>query len=257
MPQKLLDQANVGRLLESFNRISFHTLQFADHVRSQQPGRYKEIEAEYGPGGRGSGRSYSSLTFVAKSLAMYVRNWSRKSAFPELRFTGYVLAPTGYGSPKIASWSCPSGSSTNDQLSKDVLTIVGDVRLRAAAKKRLVDARLGQGKYRDELIALWKGCPLTKCSDVRVLVASHIKPWSESTRPEQLDRFNGILLTPNADRLFDRGLISFSDDGTLLRSDLVRSKVLKQLEVPLDVRIDFEPRHLPYLAIHRHKWFNK
>jgi 5-methylcytosine-specific restriction protein A len=49
--------------------------------------------------------------------------------------------------------------------------------------------------------------------------ASHIKPWASCTNgTERVDGNNGLLLTPTADHLFDRGWISFDEDGRLLRS---------------------------------------
>src|SRR5256885_16576834 len=61
-----------------------------------------------------------------------------------------------------------------------------------------------------------KRCRLTGVSDTRLLVASHIKPWKDSTNQERLDGHNGLLLSPHVDRLFDRHLISFTDDGQII-----------------------------------------
>jgi hypothetical protein len=257
VPLSLLSQATVAALLQSLRHTNFNTLQFAEHVKKQEPALYRDIETKYGPGGKGAGRHYSSVTFVAKSLAMYVRNWTHNSGAPELRFTEYVPAPKSHGSPVIATWSLTQANDMGEELEKDIEAILADEGLTPSEKKRWVNARRGQGKYRDQLIKHWKACPLTLCSDDRVLVASHIKRWSESTRLEQVDPFNGILLSPSADRLFDRGLISFADDGQLLRSDLLHLKVLQQLGVPRHVRIQFNPGHLPYLAHHRHRWLGK
>jgi|HubBroStandDraft_2_1064218.scaffolds.fasta_scaffold90872_2 putative restriction endonuclease len=72
----------------------------------------------------------------------------------------------------------------------------------------VIKARRGQGKFRIDVIALWGGCAVTGCSLAKVLVASHIVPWAEcSTDKEKLDPFNGLLLTPNLDKLVDRCLL--------------------------------------------------
>ena len=42
---------------------------------------------------------------------------------------------------------------------------------------------------------------------VEHLVASHTKPWRDSTNEERLDGENGLLLTPTIDHLFDKGFI--------------------------------------------------
>jgi predicted restriction endonuclease len=45
------------------------------------------------------------------------------------------------------------------------------------------------------------------------LIASHVKPWSESNHQERLDVNNGLLHCPNHDDLFDKGYISFIKMG--------------------------------------------
>ena len=52
-------------------------------------------------------------------------------------------------------------------------------------------------------------CPISLVDDERLLIASHIKPWRFSSNEERLDPFNGFLLTPTYDLLFDQGFITF------------------------------------------------
>lgn len=86
-------------------------------------------------------------------------------------------------------------------------------------RKSLVSARIGQGPFRDSLLAYFSCCPLTGISHKSLLVASHIKPWAVSTNEERLDPANGIILSALADRLFDKGLITFDDDGNVIFSE--------------------------------------
>lgn len=53
---------------------------------------------------------------------------------------------------------------------------------------------------------------MTPCgvSDEHFLIDSHIKPWSQSNNQEWLDVNNGLLLCPNHDALFDKGIIYIS-----------------------------------------------
>lgn len=75
-------------------------------------------------------------------------------------------------------------------------------------KKLLVDARLGQGKFRSALDDIWGArCAVNGCDVREVLRASHIKPWRKASKNEKLDPENGLLLSANLDALFDRGLI--------------------------------------------------
>jgi hypothetical protein len=85
--------------------------------------------------------------------------------------------------------------------------------------------RVGQGKFRSDLLAQRKCCYITGLADPRFLRASHIKPWRDCNGSDRLDWRNGLLLTPNLDLLFDRGLISFADDGTLLVSSTLPADV--------------------------------
>lgn len=78
----------------------------------------------------------------------------------------------------------------------------------------LARARIGQGRFRADLVAAWrKGeiCALTGISVPEMLIASHIKPWRDSSNSERLDPMNGLLLVAHADRLFDRYLMSFQE----------------------------------------------
>jgi predicted restriction endonuclease len=82
----------------------------------------------------------------------------------------------------------------------------------------LIDARLGQGKFRDDLFELWGGCAVSGCKVSELLRASHVKPWRRCTNKERLDPDNGLLLGAHLDALFDAGLISFDDNGSMLVS---------------------------------------
>lgn len=72
----------------------------------------------------------------------------------------------------------------------------------------LANARVGQGGYRKRMLKLWgEQCAVTRCSIEKVLVASHAKPWAESTNFERLDEYNGLLLSASIDKLFDGGVV--------------------------------------------------
>ena len=69
--------------------------------------------------------------------------------------------------------------------------------------------------YKSRVELLEEGCRVTGVRRPQHLVASHIKPWRDSTDAEKLDGHNGLLLSPHVDHLFDRAYISFSDSGKL------------------------------------------
>lgn len=101
----------------------------------------------------------------------------------------------------------------------DIAEIERDAAIPATERLSLVRARLGQGLYRRQLIERWgRRCSVTGYADPRLLIASHIKPWYEATNAERLDPANGLLLTPNLDKVFDLGLITFDarSDGRIV-----------------------------------------
>lgn len=126
----------------------------------------------------------------------------------------------------------------------------------ATVRESLVEARIGQGAYRAKLMHLWDGrCALTGCDLADVLIASHAKPWADCNNAERLDEFNGLLLAAHVDKLFDRGLISFADDGRLLVQPTIREEALAQLGLTKDMQLrTVYPQNAPYLRAHRKKF---
>jgi hypothetical protein len=120
-------------------------------------------------------------------------------------------------------------------------------------REALIKARVGQGNFRTDLIALWGSCAVTGCSLSKILVASHLVPWAAcASNQERLDLFNGLLLTPNLDRLIDRCLIAFNDDGSILLSKELTAEELSILGVSEKSKLRFvRPAMLPYLQRHR------
>lgn len=120
-------------------------------------------------------------------------------------------------------------------------------------RKALIDARLGQGKFRESLLMVWNNkCSVTKCSTEQLLRASHIKPWRDSSNIERLDKFNGLLLIPNLDLAFDRGLISFSDTGRILISGRLKDRDQSLLGINPTLQLAcVYPENRSYLQTHR------
>ncbi len=126
----------------------------------------------------------------------------------------------------------------------------------ATTRKALIEARVGQGKYREDLLKIWhRRCAVTGCDIEKALVASHAVPWRENKDPETcLDPYNGLLLAASIDKLFDQGLISFDEAGRLLRCTALRGVDLLALGITADARLRaISPKHQPYLAAHRIK----
>ncbi|HTB36371.1 MAG TPA: HNH endonuclease signature motif containing protein [Reyranella sp.] len=151
----------------------------------------------------------------------------------------------------------------DDRVQKSILA---DAGLDTTVKEAVIQARRGQGRFRANVEAIEKACRLTKITNPFLLIASHIKPWrSCETAAERLDGMNGLLLTPDADLLFDRGFITFQDDGEVRVSPRFDSVDLRRLglgelamprlgfsEAPMAWRTEaFAPEQCNYLAYHR------
>lgn len=118
-------------------------------------------------------------------------------------------------------------------------------------KQAVQDARIGQGYFRQELLKMWKVCPVTGVANPNLLLASHVKPWSKSNDDERLDPYNGFLFAPNIDRPFDKGLISFDDRGRIIISSLLSQEDRKALGIHSAISIKLHPDHIKYLKAHR------
>lgn len=123
---------------------------------------------------------------------------------------------------------------------------------------QLVHSRRGHGTYRRNLENFEKCCRITGVSNLDHLRASHIKPWRISTTFEKLDGNNGLLLSPHVDHLFDRGYISFSDEGKILVSDFADQDTIEKWGIDLTATVgSFRSEQLPYLAFHRESIFKR
>jgi hypothetical protein len=146
----------------------------------------------------------------------------------------------------VARWPAPP------EPGPDLESLFDDLQLAATTRQALVEARLGQGQFRQHLIERFLGrCVVTGCDFQPLLRASHIKPWRLSNNQERLDPDNGLLLVANLDALFDRCLISFSDEGQLLPSPLLPQSVITLLAPTSGLLIRLSAKQRAYLRHHR------
>jgi len=152
-------------------------------------------------------------------------------------------------STPVESISIACGSS--DAIESDLLE-VGQLDVSSTTRSALVDARLGQGRFRRELLRRWNGaCSVTGCRVGAVLRASHCKPWRISDNRERLDSNNGLILTANLDALFDAGMISFDDHGGMLMADVLLAQERSLLGLPASLLRLPSQKLQHYLSIHR------
>jgi putative restriction endonuclease len=119
-------------------------------------------------------------------------------------------------------------------------------------KIELTKSRRGQGIFKANLRLVEHRCRITGVSNIKHLRASHIKPWAASDNYEKIDGYNGLLLSPHVDHLFDRGFISFKDSGVLLVSKELNPKVLEQWSILGSQNVgEFRAAQCQYLDYHR------
>lgn len=124
--------------------------------------------------------------------------------------------------------------------------------LNETEKASLRMARIGQGRFRQELLKAYTSkCPVTGIMHPHLLTASHIKPWIACTNLERLDPNNGILLSALVDRLFDRGLITFNDDGSVIISSELSPSDVDLCHLNPLTPIHLAGRRREYMEYHR------
>lgn len=125
--------------------------------------------------------------------------------------------------------------------------------------------RKGQDYFRHMILANYGGrCALTGIDIPQLLLASHIKPWAESTSLQKLNPENGICLSALYDKAFDEGLITFSpDDYSVILSSALRDCESKEyydrhFGFLIGKKLTMPAEYLPnrgFLAYHRDKVF--
>lgn len=172
--------------------------------------------------------------------------WAGRERAPErlqARWAAEVAGALAAGGVALASAGVPHGGVPGEAASPLVTEAVAAVR-----------RRVGQGLYRDALLAHWGGrCAVTGLAEPELLRASHAKPWAAATDAERLDVHNGLLLAVHLDALFDRGLLAFDHAGRGVLSAALGAEARAVLGVAgaqLVLR-RVEAGLLPYLAWHR------
>ncbi|WP_290539066.1 HNH endonuclease [Alcanivorax sp.] len=195
---------------------------------------------------QGEGELIESF-FDVGSVELYQRLSKRIQSQPAFQ----VKDDTGHGmySAALRLYGQFLKDVTDYELTNDLADLDNDATLSETERSTLRTTRLGHGKFREGLVGYWRGCAVTQYPDVRLLIASHIKPWKEADNRERLDPFNGLLLVPNLDKVFDRQFISFDESGRILISSHLENPA--RLGIHKNMIIKLDDSHQQYLAHHR------
>lgn len=216
------------------------------HVLSSTlPPRYSPIRAN------GHGNQGVYLTQIPKQMALVVA----QLASPEL--LGVIQGIQAFESSEA---SFPELRGVLEWEERECEQISADRSLGETEKHALIKARRGQGLFRQNVGHIEHFCRVTRVDRAEHLIASHIKPWRESDNQERLFEGNGLLLTPTIDHLFDRGFISFENNGELLVSPVADKESLKRMGIPVERVLNvggFAQPQCEFLDFHRQKVFLK
>ncbi len=197
---------------------------------------FKEFMKELGPRSKNSRDNYISwLRYLSKQGFNIDRNIiETKEIIDQLKLTKRkkYTDKKDYSNFKSAINKYKEFiSSFFDGIVSDLNKIESDKNLSPTEKVVLKKARLGQGKFRRDIIGLWGKCSITEVDNVEFLIASHIVPWKEANNEERLDPYNGLLLAPNYDKLFDKGFISFEECGKIILSKKLDRRIYERMGI--------------------------
>lgn len=141
---------------------------------------------------------------------------------------------------------------------KKIIEEIENPENKETEKQALIKIRLGHSKLRERVLESKKECDICGLNHPKLLVASHIKVWAQSDNEEKLDEENILLLCSMHDALFDKGLISFDDNGKILISSSFseNNQALSNVNEDSSINIVSE-KQKEYLKWHRENIFIK
>ncbi|MBN3760999.1 HNH endonuclease signature motif containing protein [Burkholderia sp. Ac-20365] len=143
------------------------------------------------------------------------------------------------------------GNGEAQQILNDVRAILEDKTKSPTQRRVEADARLGQGKFRADLMKEFgSACAATQLGVAQVLRASHILPWKKSDDDQKVDPKNGLLPSANLDALFDRYMITFRPDGRLEFSASITQAEQERLGPAPDLQRRPCDKRAAYLKLH-------
>jgi len=236
----------IGWRVDVVFRELTHAIRPADHMdvlAPLLPAKYAPLQ----PSGRGLQGVY--LTFISNYLGFALADLIGAEAHALVRRTEIRELDEPVEAVGLVEWE-----------KHQIEVVVSDTSIEETTRSAIVQARKGQGLFRQRVMAIERACRLTGVERPEHLRASHCKPWRDASNDERLSAENGLLLTPDADHLFDRGFIAFDDGGELLVSPVAHIDSMKRMGIDPDAirnvgRFSEGQRH--FLKFHRENVFLK
>lgn len=234
------------RIDVAYTRLAtvFRPSEWMERLRPLLPARYAPLRAN------GHGLQSMYLTQLPEVFALALADLLGNEVAALARAQAVLEQPLSAPNQEIALWE--------RHLQHE---IERSASIPETEKEALVLARRGQGLFRRLVQEREPRCRITGVERAEHLRASHCKPWRDCTdNRERLDPDNGLMLTPSIDHLFDRGFISFEQDGRVLVSPVAHAESLRRMGVPSGRELRTEPfRHeqRAFLEYHRDLVFLK
>jgi len=205
-----------------------------DILRPLLPERYSSLQ----PNGNGLQSVY--LTEVPTPLAEVL-----------MGLIGAEVEPIARSADAVMPISTDDLDSWERKLEQGV---ADDVAIPETDRLAIIRARKGQGLFKERVGQIESRCRITGVENPAHLVASHCKPWRDSTNEERLNGENGLLLTPSIDHLFDRGFIGFENKGKLIISPVAHRPSLQRMGIDVTGIVNvggFSSGQRQFLDFHR------
>lgn len=179
-----------------------------------------------------------------KESSLLTRNWNNAIFLGFCRWVGDV-------------YSVSAKRKIDVSYAEEIDAEVDRIQLQGEEREAVVKVRVNQGAFREELLKRYEKCVLCGIKKKELLIASHIKPWKDSEPEEKVDVDNGFLFCPNHDKLFDNGLISFSDRGEIIISESLDEENRTYANVRQGMTIGLTEGNRKYLLFHRNEVFEQ
>lgn len=199
----------------------------------------------------------ASLIATGKKIRKLSGGDPTNNALIELGFF-IVLKDTTYeiGKDYVREKRIKNNESELSLVDENELLFIEEKEIEITEREQIIKSRIGHTSYKQGLLKVHGKCLLCGLTDERFLVASHIKPWSKANNYERLDINNGLLLCPNHDSLFDKGYISFSEDGTILISSSINGITMQFLNINETIKIKLNEHQNKYIKWHLENIYN-
>ena len=151
-----------------------------------------------------------------------------------------------------------AGRSEAQNLMDDALNDLAPEDFTGETRRVLTEQRIKQGFFREAVLSSYRGrCCISGVSDERLLVASHIVPWSRD-KANRLNPSNGLCLSAIHDRAFDKGLITLSDNLRVVLSEEIRRRredFIRMVFLPIEDKVIERPERfapsIDFVSYHR------